>query len=61
MMRALSAMRGPGRTKVIFGTNFPTVGHRHVISQLAELDVPAETHANFVRNNARRVFTRLAR
>ena len=28
---------------------------------LAELDVPAETYANFVRENARRVFTRVAR
>lgn len=54
-------LRGPGRTKMIFGTNFPTVGHRHVLSQLAELDVPAETYANFVRENARRVFIRLAR
>ena len=54
-------LRGPGRTKVLFGTNFPTVGHRHVLAQLSELDLPAETHANFVRENARRVFSRLAR
>jgi uncharacterized protein len=53
-------LRGPGRTKVIFGTNFPTVGHRHVLSQLADLDVAPATFANFVRDNALRVFTRLA-
>ncbi len=27
----------PGGTKVLFGTNFPTVGHRHALGQLGEL------------------------
>ncbi len=54
-------LRGPGRAKVLFGTNFPTVGHRHVLGQLAEMDLPADVHRQFVRDNARRVFTRVAR
>ena len=52
-------LRGPGRTKMLFGTNFPTVGHRHVLSQLTELDLAPETYRNFVCDNARRVFGRL--
>ena len=30
-------LRGPGRAKVMFATNFPTVGHRHALGQVAEL------------------------
>ena len=47
--------RGAGRSKVLFGTNFPTVGHRAAAAQLAELDLGDDVAAG----NARRVFTRL--
>jgi predicted TIM-barrel fold metal-dependent hydrolase len=45
---------------VIFGTNFPTVGHRHALAQIAALDVPDEVRHDLVEGNARRLFTRLA-
>jgi predicted TIM-barrel fold metal-dependent hydrolase len=53
-------LRGPGKRKVIFGTNFPTVGHRHALAQIAALDVPDEVRHDLVEGNARRLFTRLA-
>ena len=53
-------LRGPGRTKVVFGTNFPTVGHRAAASQLAALDVPEGVVDLVAGGNARAVFSRLA-
>lgn len=50
---------GPGRHKVLFGTNFPTVGHRHALEQLGELHLDPKTEALLVADNARRVFSRL--
>jgi predicted TIM-barrel fold metal-dependent hydrolase len=55
----LRFMRGPGRAKVVFGTNFPTVGHRHALGQLGELDLAPEVAAALRHGTARRVFTRL--
>jgi predicted TIM-barrel fold metal-dependent hydrolase len=52
-------LRGPGRTKTVFGTNFPTVGHRHALAQVAELDLTFETRDALLGGTARRVFTRL--
>jgi len=52
-------VRGPGRAKVVFATNFPTVGHRHALEQLTELGLPAEVDAALRCGTARRVFTRL--
>ena len=52
-------LRGPGRTKTVFGTNFPTVGHRHALAQVAELDLNPETRDALLGGTARRVFTRL--
>jgi predicted TIM-barrel fold metal-dependent hydrolase len=52
-------LRGPGRTKTMFGTNFPTVGHRHALAQVAELDLAPETRDALLGATARRVFTRL--
>ena len=52
-------LRGPGRAKTVFGTNFPTVGHRQALAQVAELDVTYETRDALLGNTARRVFTRL--
>jgi hypothetical protein len=52
-------LRGPGRHKVLFGTNFPTVGHRHALRQLESLDLPTDIRSMLVEENARSVFTRL--
>jgi hypothetical protein len=52
-------LRGPGRTKVVFATNFPTVGHRHALAQLAELGLPPEVEAAVLGGTARKVFTKL--
>ena len=52
-------LRGPGRTKVMFATNFPTVGHRHALAQVAELALPEQVEADLLGGTARRVFTRL--
>ena len=52
-------LRGPGRTKMLFGTNFPTVGHRHALGQLAELELDPAVEAALVGGTARTVFTRL--
>jgi predicted TIM-barrel fold metal-dependent hydrolase len=53
-------LRGPGRTKMVFGTNFPTVGHRHALAQVAELGLDADVERAFLGGTARRVFTRLS-
>jgi uncharacterized protein len=55
----LRFLRGPGREKVVFGTNFPTVGHRHALGQLGELDLAPEVAAALRHGTARRVFRRL--
>jgi predicted TIM-barrel fold metal-dependent hydrolase len=49
-------LRGPGRKKTMFGTSFPTVGHRHAISQLDGLGLDKDAIADLMGNNARRVF-----
>ncbi len=56
----LSFLRGPGKRKVLFGTNFPTVGHRHALAQLAELELEATVAAALCGDTARSVFPRLA-
>ena len=53
-------VRGPGRHKVVFGTNFPTVGHRQALAQLCELDLPPDVAAALRQGTARRVFSRLS-
>jgi predicted TIM-barrel fold metal-dependent hydrolase len=53
-------VRGPGRSKVIFGTNFPTVGHRHALAQLGELDLEPAVERALLGGTARRVFSRLS-
>ncbi|MBW2268571.1 MAG: amidohydrolase family protein [Deltaproteobacteria bacterium] len=52
-------IRGPGRRKALFGTSFPTVGHRHALGQLGELQLSEEATANLLGANARRIFKRL--
>ncbi len=53
-------VRGPGRTKVLFGTNFPTVGHRHALAQIDELELEPAIRAALLGGTARSVYTRLA-
>lgn len=53
-------IRGPGRRKTMFGTSFPTVGHRHALAQLEALDLDPEIAAAVMGGNAHNVFTRLS-
>ncbi len=50
---------GPGRGKVMFGTSFPVVGHRHALTQMGELKLSGEVRDALLGGTARRVFTRL--
>ena len=52
-------IRGPGRKKTIFGTSFPTVGHRHALDQLPALGLDEGVADDLMGGNARRVFTRI--
>jgi predicted TIM-barrel fold metal-dependent hydrolase len=52
-------IRGPGKRKVLFGTNFPTVGHRHALDQISDLELPQPVHDALVGDTARTVFPRL--
>jgi predicted TIM-barrel fold metal-dependent hydrolase len=56
---ALRFLRGPGRDKVLFATNFPTVGHRHALGQIAELELAPDVEAALLGGTARRVYARL--
>jgi hypothetical protein len=53
-------LRGPGRRKVVFGTNFPTVGHRRALAQLDALGLTDEARSMLLEGNARAIFSRLA-
>jgi uncharacterized protein len=55
----VSFLRGPGRRKVLFGTNFPTVGHEKALAQVDELDLPTDTRAALLGGTARTVYSRL--
>jgi uncharacterized protein len=55
----VSFLKRGGRRKVLFGTNFPTVGHRHALAQLDGLDLPDDVSSNLLEGTARSVFTRL--
>ncbi len=48
-----------GRGRVLLGTSFPTVGHRHALSRLEGLELEEEARFELVEGAARRVFTRL--
>ncbi|MGH0030813.1 MAG: amidohydrolase family protein [Myxococcota bacterium] len=57
---ALAAfVRGAGRGKVLFGTSFPVVGHRHGLSRLEALDLPDDAREALLGGAARRVFKEL--
>jgi predicted TIM-barrel fold metal-dependent hydrolase len=50
---------GAGRGKVLFGTSFPVVGHRHALALLPALGLDAAARAALLDGVARRLFTRL--
>ncbi|MGH0033891.1 MAG: amidohydrolase family protein [Myxococcota bacterium] len=52
---------GAGVGKVMLGTSFPVVGHRHVLERLADLDLSEEAREALLSDTARRVFRRLAK
>jgi predicted TIM-barrel fold metal-dependent hydrolase len=54
-------IRGPGRHKVLFATNFPTVGLRHALGQIGELDLTPTSERALLGGTARTVFTKLGR
>ncbi|MFE9808275.1 amidohydrolase family protein [Streptomyces sp. NPDC005548] len=49
-------LRGRGRRKVLFGSNYPMITPARALEHLAELDLDEETTALFLSGNARRVF-----
>lgn len=49
----------PGRRKTLYASNFPTVGLRHGLAQLADLSLGDEARSMLLRDNALRLFTRL--
>jgi predicted TIM-barrel fold metal-dependent hydrolase len=55
-----SFIRGPGRGKVMLGTSFPTVGHRHALERLDALELSSEARGQLLNGAAMRVFGRLA-
>jgi len=53
-------LRGPGRGKVLFATNFPTVGHRHALQQLRALSLDSGIEHALLEGTARDVFNRVS-
>jgi len=49
-------MRTNGRSKVLFGTNFPMMTPAHALVGLDDLGLDAEARRLFLADNARRVF-----
>jgi predicted TIM-barrel fold metal-dependent hydrolase len=49
-------MKGPGKRKVLFGSNFPMIQPAKCIAQLDSLDLPDEARRAFLYENAQRVF-----
>jgi predicted TIM-barrel fold metal-dependent hydrolase len=44
-----------GRHKVLFGSNFPMLGHAQAVEGLEELGLDDDTHQLFLRGNAERL------
>ncbi|MFF2111562.1 amidohydrolase family protein [Rhodococcus koreensis] len=45
-----------GSRKVLFGTNYPMINHKHALADLAGLDLDEETTARYLHGNAAEVF-----
>lgn len=52
----LSYLKGHGRRKVLFGSNFPMIAPADCLKDLAALQLDDATRADFLEGNARRVF-----
>jgi uncharacterized protein len=50
-------LRGPGRKKVLFGSNYPMLMPGDCLKDLAALELDDETNRLFLRENAKRVFS----
>nr|WP_308376826.1 amidohydrolase family protein [Streptomyces sp. ISL-99] len=50
-------LRGRGRRKVLFGTNYPMITPSQALEHLEELGLDEETTELFLDGNARRVFS----
>lgn len=48
-----------GQRKVLFGTNYPMIGHAHALDGLDELGLSDAARNDYLHANAERVFTRL--
>ncbi|HSV60033.1 MAG TPA: amidohydrolase family protein [Variovorax sp.] len=49
-------MRGPGRRKVLFGTNYPMLTPSECLADVASLGLPADVLGLFLADNARHAF-----
>ena len=49
-------LRGHGKHKVMFGTNYPMVTAENALAELDALELPEETRDLFLGQNAERVF-----
>lgn len=49
-------LRGRGRHKVLFGTNYPMMGPAQALERLDELGLPDDVRSDFLGGNATRVF-----
>lgn len=45
-----------GQRKVLFGTNYPMIGHEHALAGLDDLGLSDEARRDFLRGNAERLF-----
>jgi uncharacterized protein len=45
-----------GQRKVLFGTNYPMIGHSHALAGLEQLGLPDDALQDYLHGNARRVF-----
>jgi predicted TIM-barrel fold metal-dependent hydrolase len=48
-------LKGPGRKKVLFGSNYPMLMAADCLKDLAALELDDETNGLFLRENAKRV------
>ncbi len=52
-------IEGEGQGRVMLGTSFPVVGHRHALARLDEIELPAAARDALLSGTARRIFARL--
>lgn len=45
-----------GSRKVLFGTNYPMIGHTHALADLDALDLDTDTRRLYLHDNAARLF-----